>query len=76
MVLGNSYSICLRGATNVKRRIRTLRFQDVVLIFASFHPNTRVLGPVNIIVLGPRALVFGYWSKFPIIRGPIFGFPL
>ena len=19
---------------------------------------------------------FGYWSKFPIIRGPIFGFPL
>ena len=19
---------------------------------------------------------YGYWSKFPIIRGPIFGFPL
>ena len=21
-------------------------------------------------------LVYGYWSKFPIIRGPIYGFPL
>ena len=20
--------------------------------------------------------IYGYWSKFPIIRGPIFGFPL
>ena len=21
-------------------------------------------------------IIYGYWSKFPIIRGPIFGFPL
>ena len=27
-------------------------------------------------ILGNYHVLDGYWSKFPIVRGPIFGFPL
>ena len=37
------------------------------------------LGALKVILGGarfPASTVYGYWFKFPIIRGPIFGFPL
>ena len=54
-------------------------FEMLVLISGMIREESQMafgLGVSAGLGFGILGLASGYWSKFPIIRGPIFGFPL
>ena len=51
--------------------VRSLHTPVILLLLAGVNPQGDDHGCLQAFTIG-----YGDWSKFPIIRGPIFGFPL